>query len=433
MTSAVTAPMASARVLPGAPVPVRSNVRLAGEHFAAATLYLVVGAVGLLWIAPELSIGAYASPHVAGVTHLFTLGWLTTTIFGALHQLLPVALGAPVRSRRVGHIAFWTFAPGAGVFAAGVATSSTMLHHAGLALLATGIVLAVGNVATSLARAPKRDVTFAAITVAISFLASTLVLGVVLVHNLHTGFLGEARVRVLAIHLHVALVGWALVMMVGVSHRLMPMFLLSHGGDTRWTKRALVLLTAGVVSLAAGLSSRSGLLAWLGVVCLESGVGCLVWQARCFYAARLRRKLDVGMRFAAIALAFLVSSALLGPAVLARGVDHPRLGTAYVTIGLLGGIVLFVVGFFYKIVPLLTWTVRYRDRMGRGTAPTIAQMYSARVAHLQLGLMTSGVVLLGSGIGAASVHVVRAGAALFLAGVLVFVSQIVRVVVGSTA
>ncbi|MFI5256777.1 MAG: hypothetical protein ACHQRK_05890 [Gemmatimonadales bacterium] len=433
MTSAVTAPIASARVLPGAPVPVRSNVRLAGEHFAAATLYLVVGAVGLLWIAPELSIGAYASPHVAGVTHLFTLGWLTTTIFGALHQLLPVALGAPVRSRRVGHIAFWTFAPGAGVFAAGVATSSTMLHHVGLALLATGIVLAVGNVAASLARAPKRDVTFAAIAVAISFLASTLVLGVVLVHNLHTGFLGEARVRVLAIHLHVALVGWALVMMVGVSHRLMPMFLLSHGGDTRWTKPALVLLTAGVISLAAGLASPSGLLAWLGVVCLESGVGCLVWQARCFYAARLRRTLDVGMRFAAIALAFLVSSALLGPAVLARGIGHPRLGTAYVTLGLLGGIVLFVVGFFYKIVPLLTWTVRYRDRMGRGTAPTIAQMYSARVAHFQLGLMTSGVVLLGSGIGAASVNVVRAGAAFFLAGVLVFVSQIVRVVVGSAA
>jgi predicted Ser/Thr protein kinase len=39
--------------------------------------------------------------------------------------------------------------------------------------------------------------------------------------------LAEARVRVLAAHLHIALVGWVLTMMVGVSHRLLPMFLLS--------------------------------------------------------------------------------------------------------------------------------------------------------------------------------------------------------------
>lgn len=32
-------------------------------------------------------------------THLFTLGWITTSILGALYQLLPVALGVPVRSR----------------------------------------------------------------------------------------------------------------------------------------------------------------------------------------------------------------------------------------------------------------------------------------------------------------------------------------------
>ena len=79
------------------PVVAPTSVRLPGQHFAAALFYLVTGAVALVWIAPELAIGAYPSPHVAGITHLFTLGWLTTTIFGALYQLLPVALGAPLR------------------------------------------------------------------------------------------------------------------------------------------------------------------------------------------------------------------------------------------------------------------------------------------------------------------------------------------------
>ena len=412
------------------PVVAPTSVLLPGEHFAAAIVYLVAGAAGLVWIAPELAIGAYPSPHVAGVTHLFTLGWLTTTIFGALYQLLPVALGAPLRSVRAAHASFWTFAPGAGLFAAGVATSAPMLHHAGIALVAAGIVLAVVNLALSLSRAPGRDETWWAVAIALAYLASTLVLGVVLLHNLHTGVLAEARLRVLATHLHVALVGWALMMMAGVSHRLLPMFLLSHGSDTWWTRRALALLAAGVALLAVGLNAQQPAVTWTATATLAAGVGCFVWQALCFYRARVRRQIDVGMRYAGSALGFLIVSALLGIAVLVRGVMHPRLATAYVVVGLLGGIVLYVVGFFYKIVPLLAWTVRYRDRMGTGTAPTVAQTFSARLALVQLGLMAGGVLLLAAGIGAASAHVTRCGAVLFLAGVVVFVTQIGRVAMG---
>jgi hypothetical protein len=421
---------AAARAMPAFAA---TSVRLPAQHFAAALLYLVAGAVGLVWIAPELAIGAYPSPHVAGITHLFTLGWLTTTIFGALYQLLPVALGAPLRSTRIAHASFWAFAPGAGMFAAGIAKSAPMLHHAGIALVAIGILLAVGNLALSLPRAPSRDATWWAVATALGFLTSTLVLGVVLLHNLHTGFLAEARLRVLAIHLHVALVGWALTMMVGVSHRLLPMFLLSHGGDTRWTKRSLALLGTGVVSLSVGLSRRADAATWAGAAMLEAGVACFAWQALAFYRARVRRKIDVGMRYAGIALGCLVASALLGAAVLARGPMHPRLATAYVVVGLLGGIILYVVGFFYKIVPLLAWTVRYRDRMGTGTAPTVAQTFSARVAQVQLALMALGVALLATGIAFASAHVTRCGAVLFLAGVILFVTQIARVAAGKAA
>jgi hypothetical protein len=410
--------------------PAARSIRLAGEHFAAATFYLLAGAIGLVWIAPELALGAYPSPHVAGVTHFFTLGWLTTTIFGALYQLLPVALGAPVRSTRLGHASFWTFAPGAGLFATGVAANSLVLHHAGIALVATGIVLGVSNIGATLPRARSRDVTWAAVAMAITFLASTLVLGVILLHNLHTGFIAAARLRVLATHLHVAIVGWALVMIVGVSHRLLPMFLLAHGADTRWTRRALTLLPAGVVALAIGLNAQRAAVSWLGAALLEGGVACFLYQAYAFYRVRVRRRIDIGMRFAGCALAFLATSAVLGPIVLAAGPARGRLATAYVAIGLLGGIVLYVIGFFYKIVPLLAWTARYRDRMGKGPVPTVAETFSARIATAQLALMAPAVAFLAAGIGTGSTHVAQCGAVLFLVGVLLFVSQIARVALG---
>jgi hypothetical protein len=414
-------------------MPASASVRLAARHFAAATLYLIAASVGLVWIAPELAAGLFLSPHVAGITHLFTLGWLTTTIFGALYQLLPGALSAPVRWPRVGHASFWTFAPGAGLFACGVASGVTVLHHGGLALVAIGIVLAMVNIVSSLARAPKRDITWSAIALAAAFLVSTFGLGAVLLHNVHTGFLAAARLRVLATHLHVALVGWALIMMAGVSHRLLPMFLIAHGANNRWTKRAVILLAAGVPALALGINAGLGAISWLGVALLELGVASFVWQALDFYRGRLRRQVDVGMRFAGTALAFLVVAALLGPGVLMRGGAVPRLATVYVLVGLLGGIVLFVVGFFYKIVPILAWTVRFSGRTGTTPVPTVTDMYSARVALLQLAAMTSGLVVLALAIFAGSPRAASAGAALVLAGVMLFASQILRVAFGHSA
>jgi hypothetical protein len=414
----------------GAVSPATGSIRLAGQHFAAAILYLLAGAIGLVWVAPELAAGNYLAPHVAGVTHLFTLGWLTTTIFGALYQLLPVALGAPIRWPRMDHVSFWTFAPGAGLFACGVAENSTMLHHAGIALVATGIVLVVLNMAATLPRARARDVTWAAIALAITFLSSTLVLGVVLLHNIHTGFIAAARVHVLSTHLHVALLGWAFMMIVGVSHRLLPMFLLAHGADVRWTKRALILIATGLPVLAFGINAAVPAATWLAVVLLELGLGCFLVQAKSFHRARVRKRIDIGMQFAAAALGFMIAAATLGPLVLWRGPSATRLATTYVVIALLGGIVLYVVGFFYKIVPLLAWTARYSGAKSRPGVPTIAKLYSASVARVQLALMPAGLMTLAIGILVGATATTYVGTSLFLAGVLLFVGQIVRVAFG---
>lgn len=410
--------------------PAAGNIRLAAEHFAAATLYLLAGAVGLVWIAPELAAGNYLSPHVAGVTHLFTLGWLTTTIFGALYQLLPVALGAPIRWPRVAHTSFWTFAPGAGLFACGVADNSTMLHHAGIALVGVGVILGVTNIAVTLPRARSRDVTWVAIALAITFLSSTLVLGILLLRNIHTGFIAEARVRVLATHLHVAIVGWALIMIVGVSHRLLPMFLLAHGASGRWTGRAIALLASGVLLLSLGVDTRFAAVAWVGAFCLEAGVACFLYQAYVFYRARIRKRIDVGVRFAAAALAFQVVAAALGPILLWRGSAATRLATVYVLVGLLGGIVLYVIGFFYKIVPLLAWTARFSGKASTPGAPTVADLFSARIARVQLAVMVAAIVVLAAAIVIGIAAAAYAGASLFLIGVLLFASQIGRVALG---
>ena len=412
------------------------SLRLPGEHFAAAMFFLCVGAIGLIWIAPELSAGLYLSPHVAGVTHCFTLGWLSMTIFGALYQLLPVALGVPIRSERAGHVSFWTFAPGVALFASGIAFSSVYLRYTGIGLISVGIACLVINVALSLSKVAARGVIWAAVAVAISFLSVTLFLGALLAQNLQAGFLGDWRVRVLTTHLHIALLGWVLVMIIGISHRLLPMFLLAHTADTGWTRRALALLAPGVVVLGCGLATNHRIpgisIPWIGLALIEAAIVCFLTQAALFFKARKRPRLDAGLRHAAVALTFLACAAVLAPIVMLRGAEDRNLDTAYVMLGLVGGLSLYVVGQFYKVVPFLAWMARFHDDMGKRRVPTVAQLYSSRIAHIDLLLFVLGVVGMVFGVITGNSIIVRGAACLFAGGVGLFVSQIVRVAFGTS-
>lgn len=410
--------------------PAPESLRLAGHHFTTATCFLLAGSIGLVWIAPQLAQGQYLSPHVAGVTHLFTLGWITIAIFGALCQFLPVALGVPIRSPRAAHIALILLAPGVALFAAGVITSANAVRLAGLVLVAAGILTMATNLYLSLAASDRRDPTWAGVTIGLTFLVSTLVFGIILVHNLETGFVARSRLLILASHMHLALIGWVLVMITGVSHRLMPMFMLAHGGTNRWTARALTAFALGVPVLIVGLLLEVVLIRWIGAALLLSGLGMFATQVRAFHKVRMKRKLDSGLKFAMTAVGYMLVAAILGVAVLFAGMRHNRLATSYITVGLLGGLVMYVVGFYYKIVPLLAWTWRYRGQMGRQKVPTVAQMFSARLAEVQLALMAGGVALIGTGIGFGLAVAVRLGALLFAGGTIVFASQLARVAVG---
>jgi hypothetical protein len=288
----------------------------------------------------------------------------------------------------------------------------------------------------SLRRVVDRDVIWGAIVIALSFLTVTFAMGALLAQNLHAGFLGNWRVTVLATHLHIALLGWVLVMIVGISHRLLPMFLLAHGADTRWTSRALALLACGVVVLALGImaghSVKPNIVAWMGLLLIESGIFCFLRQAWLFFKVRKRPRLDAGLRHAATALVFLAASAALAPVVLATGSEYRRLDTAYVMLGLLGGLTLYAIGQFYKIVPFLTWMARFREDMGKKRVPTVAQLYSPLVAHIDLALFAIAIFGMAIGVITGITPMVRLAAILFVAGAGLFVSQIARVTFGTS-
>jgi hypothetical protein len=398
-------PMPAPAALP-APASLASRLsppfRLPGEHFAAGVVFLLLGVVGLTWVGPEVAAGRYLTPRVVAVTHLFTLGWITLSIFGALYQFLPVALGAGIRWPALAHATFALFVVGLLGFVAGLALGQPSLVLPGAALFGTAVLLFCVNLASTLAVAVRRDLTWWCLAAAALYLSLTAALGLALSGNLQWGYLGAGRWTALGVHLHLALGGWVLMVVIGVGHRLLPMFLLSHGSGEGWGKAAAVLVGVGAGWLVVFHHAPPAIGSWIPAVLMAAGLASFLVQAASYFRHSVKPRLDPGLRAAAAGLVVLGGGLGLGGWSLATGWARPELVAAYGA-ALVLGFSLFVAAHYYKIVPFLVWYHRYGPLLGDRPVPQVAELYSARAAAMAGILLTAGfagfvvAVLMGAG------------------------------------
>jgi hypothetical protein len=250
---------------------------LPGEHFAAALGAFVCGAVGLVLVAPDLARGAFFLPRVVAVVHLFTLGWIMVSIFGALGQFLPVAVDRAIRWERLAHVTFALQVVGVLVFVVALPAGSARGVHLGATAISAAFLLCAVNLAATLAGARTRSLTWWALAGATVFLAITPVYGLVFAINLDQGLLGAGRFVTIARHVHVAIGGVVLLVMVGVAHRLLPMFLLAHGVDSRAGWLAVGLLFSGALLMAIPIGGMAT--AGPAAVLLAAGLLSRPWRS----------------------------------------------------------------------------------------------------------------------------------------------------------
>ena len=178
---------------------------------------------------------------------------------------------------------------GAAGFIGGLVGAHRGLIIAGASTLSAAFVLFAVASRRHIATVRERSVTWWALAGASVFMVVTPLYGVLLQTN-HEQSLGVHRFHVIAVHAHVAIVGVVLMTIVGVAHRLIPMFLLSHGANERPAKVALALFFSGAVLFALPVGGMT--LDAVGGVLAAGGVVAFAVQAVLFFRARKRRALE---------------------------------------------------------------------------------------------------------------------------------------------
>ncbi len=382
------------------------SVSLPLRFVLTGLLALFLGVAGLV-LRPELLATYHYNQYVVAVTHLFTLGFITSIIMGAMYQLVPVALETKLYSERLARWQFLFHLVGfVGMVGMFWTWNLKQVGHFG-SVMAVGVGLFVYNIARTLRRMPRWNVIATAVASAMGWLSLAVLAGLAVaagkcayegapqsaaarsVAPVLAGLKATARLlarfdpmSTMHAHAHLGGVGFFLLLIVGVSYKLVPMFTLSELRSERRARWSVALLNLGLAGSFFAILLRSPLKPLCALV-VVAGLAVYGVEMRAILRARRRRALDWGLRY------FLTAISLLGPlALLALVLAWPRLPLTVFTgqlenlygfLALIGVVELAILGMLYKILPFLVWYARYSREIGRGRVPTLADLYSPRL------------------------------------------------------
>ena len=404
---------------------------------------------GVLWLVlrPDILATYHYNQFVIALTHLFVLGWLCTIVMGAMYQLVPVALETKLYSER---LAAWQF----GFHVVGFIGMVWMfwiwdMKHVGHfgSILAAGAALFVYNIARTLLRVPRWTLIATAVASALAWLSLTVLAGLTIAAGKCTyeaadtlapanplaamlrGLKAAATfaahfdtIGAMHAHAHLGVLGVFVMLMVGISYKLVPMFTLSEIQNQRRTWISVVLLNAGLLGSFVTILLRSRFKFVFALV-LVAGLATYGLEMIAILRARKRRALDWGLRY------FLTALGLLAPlSALALVLSWPglpltpftgQLENVYGFLALLGVVSFAIIGMFYKIIPFLVWYGSYSKQIGLRKIPSLADLYSPGLQSIGYWTWLVGVVSTSVAIALGNAAAVRCGVGLLAVSLFV--------------
>ena len=261
----------------------------------------------------------------------------------------------------------------------------------GAVFLIVGFLLVGVDLGLTVWRAPRWDAAARLVLVGLLSMGATVAFGGTFAFEL--GGWAKSAPAALAIlndgvplHAIAGLGGWLTLTAMGVSYRLLSMFMLSPDVDDR-KSRMTVFAGAGTIAIAlagglAAIAASAGLSIVLSLAGI-SGLATLALYTRDLvklYRNRKRGALELNTRMAVHSFACLAGAALLGVTLAAMGsfADHAGAFVFLVAFGWLSGLVLAKL---YKIVAFLTWLETYGPVMGRVPTPRVQDLVAERRAN----------------------------------------------------
>lgn len=358
------------------------------SYFAAALVSLLVAEI-MMVASCGFPAAAMVAPETLILVHVVVIGWLSLLMCGALLQFVPVLVAQPLYSNALALPALVSLVAGLVALVVGflqlagrVDPDISFLPIAAI-LLVSGFTLILWNLARTMMAAqtiplPARFVVIGLVSVALT-VALGAIFALVLGGTVDSAPLTALTASGLPIHVVAGLGGWLTFTAMGVSYRLLAMFMLAPELERRSTKAAFYLGTIALaVAIAGGIVAvlRNADLLLVLLAAFAMGLVALAFYGADIlhlYRARKRRDIELNSRITAFALVCLGVSVALILLLLALGRLSDHIG-AVVFLGVFGWLSGLGLAQLYKIVAFLTWLECYGPVLGKVATPRVQDL-----------------------------------------------------------
>jgi hypothetical protein len=368
-------------------------------HFLFAALgFLVLGI--LMVLSSGHFFGIYYDHHLLAVTHTAVLGWLMMLIFGSLYQLIPVIFDTALYSEKLAKFTFWltAFSIIFLVYTFWIGDYTVLLPYAATSMYLS-LFFFIFNIMMSYKNARIKNFKSLFILAAVFWLLMAETEGLLTALNFKYHFYNASHLSHLHTHAIMGLVGFFVMMIFGVGTTLIPMFLISHRLNDQLLKTSFYLLNTGLAGLVLIKylfdNQYFEIIFWLSII---AGIVYYFKYINESYQHRMKKTLDVGMRYTMLALVFLLVPIIISLIL----IFMPQLGLksyAFTIILLFGMSMIF--GFFttialgqtYKTLPFIIWLEKYQKLVGKYHTPLPRELYSEKAADVQFYLYMGFLIL----------------------------------------
>lgn len=393
------------------------------SYFGAALIFLLLAESLLTAGMWQPSLGV-AEPRALIIVHSTTIGWLGLLMIGALLQFAPVITGLNLPAGNLGLACLVGIVLGLTLLLSGFGLIEAGSSLAGAAMSAAALTLAFSILSIAavlfsvLWQGRRAHQASPLVLMGIASLAVTATLGAGFAVTMSGVVTVPAVVfyvtEAVPLHASFGLVGWMTFAAIGVSYKLLPMFLLSQdmkmSSFLRWSGMGIVgLLGAASVCLVFDPSAAQRLFL-LAALVLVSPVTVYIAQLFIAYRRRRRKTLELNASGSLPAFVLLgVSVALFPLALVLDARQNVLIGISYLFVfGWLSGLGLAQL---LKIVPFLTWIEAFGPLLGRRPTPRLGDLVSSARSAVWLAGFYAAVIGAASAIALGSDSLFRFAAA----------------------
>src|SRR5690606_34065909 len=358
-----------------------------------AAVFLLISCMMLIF-ATESFQGHHFQPDLLAITHAMALGWGTMMILGASYQLAPVLVESRLQSPLLARVSFVLAGLGIPFLVYGFYSFHLgWVSQGGAVAINLAVIFYIISLAWSVAKSKTENIHAIFMLTASCWLLVTTLLGLILLLNFTIDLLPQDSLFYLSTHAHSGIVGWFLLLVLGVGSRLIPMFLISKYTNDRLLWLVYILVNLGLLLfMVTELNPRFPDLHIWAVILISGGIGLFFYLIVKAYQQRIRRKVDeqIKLSLASVGMFMIPLMVLLVLLSGAGTADRPEWVLAYGFCIFFGWLTAIILGMTFKTLPFIIWSKVYQHPSGRNRHPDPKDLFDHKIYQYSMWLYISG-------------------------------------------